>query len=97
MGDADGWKRGAGPYSRSYPKLDRPEDYMFRSSTRELTVQGVKRGYDDENFAGYDGFSGALPKGGEPRYAPKGAGPAFNPGKRTVPGPSGKYYKSRGI
>lgn len=96
MGDADGWKRGAGPYSRSYPKMDRPEDYMFRSSARKLNVKNMDGGGADNLDGYFDGFSSALPKGGEPRYAPKGAGPAFNPGKRAVPKPSGKL-KSRDI
>ena len=60
-GDNEGWKRGAGPYSRDYAKLDRPEDKV---KARERITQ-VDR----------DEATGPVSRGGPPRYAPKNKAP----------------------
>lgn len=84
-GDADGWKRGAGPYSRSYPKLDRPETYEKKPLKSAKSPSG---GYDDNSWP--SGFSGALPKGGAPRIAPKSPS-SMKPVRAASP--SGKFRR----
>lgn len=68
-GDKEGWKRGAGPYSRDYAKFDRPQDRTDRRSLGE---------WDEKLGAGFSNdlaYPGKLPQGhsgkGPPRYKPK--------------------------
>ncbi len=51
-GDASGWKRGAGTYSRSYPKLANPK--LDPRTTRDIYGDVEATSVNDENrgFAG---------------------------------------------
>lgn len=61
--DKDGWKRGAGAYSRDYVKFDRPED--------RKSIKGVEKDGPEIQR------TGPVSRGGPPRYKPK-HGPQTN-------------------
>lgn len=47
-GDKTGWKRGAGEYSRSYPKLDR---YEPRNAAESLDAKLDATGYRNDGYS----------------------------------------------
>jgi hypothetical protein len=85
--DADGWKRGAGPYSRSYPKLDKPDDYSYRSKKGTVSLEPGERNA---------GYSASLKQGNSPnRYPPKSPSAVqYNDAQRSVKSPTGKFKQA---
>ena len=80
MSDNDGWKRGAGPYSRDYVKFDRPEDKV---KARERIIDSDRTApgdaYGKGERYGVAPATGKIDQSyfgkGPPRYSPKNKAP----------------------
>ena len=102
MGDADGFKRGArgidGNKGADFIKRGPPDD-GFKAPKHDVVDLGTR----ENMFTNSNWKVGALPKGGEPRFAPKGDSGTHQRGPNDMTcsagdalKPSGKYAKKGG-
>lgn len=99
-------RKGAGPYSKNYADFDRPADDGYKTAKSIAEKVGIDFKTDwSLNEPQLDGNwkPGPLPRGGEPKYSPKGDSGTHQRGPSDMTNsagsdikPSGKYAKKGG-